>query len=248
MRLLCLLAATAVAGGCIYQDECVGGAIRVDGRCRLVDGGAATDAQMDASSLPDAALDAAADTGTGRDATADAAVLDAGCEPVSEACNGADDDCDGVVDEGLIGPLGFPDRIIEEELSNDTIAGISLGEHYVVAYSRADDQRAYWLELDADGAISSGPTAVATSSRAQRSIALHAIDDTSFVAVWSEATGGTWDVIRARVLTAGGASGPAVEVVSNAAPTAAPGVAVAAGRIIRYGRTRRTASGGAPST
>src|SRR5262249_14375667 len=74
---------------CHSAHTCWSSAETFDGGA--TDAGVANDAASDAFTIDAASLDA----GT------DAAATDAGCMPATETCNGADDDCDGMIDEDL---------------------------------------------------------------------------------------------------------------------------------------------------
>jgi hypothetical protein len=70
--------------------------------------------------------------------------------PSGEGCNGVDDDCDGVVDEGLYGD--GTDVVVADDLaSNVTMAAVYGGSGYGVFWAREGTWQLDFQLLDADG-------------------------------------------------------------------------------------------------
>jgi hypothetical protein len=129
----CLASGSAGCSSCSYRHHDLGpddagsgcfdgcGEAGLDGGEDSVDGGQDSDASIDAG-----------DASPGGDASAADAAVDAGvdasvCTPVSEVCNGRDDDCDGRSDEELL------EMSIDDSLRFDLPMGDML----------ADDQRGF---------------------------------------------------------------------------------------------------------
>ena len=159
-----LIALLVTLTGCIWEDVCVDGATRVDGRCvRLDDGGTTdagpSDASADTAVIPDGCLtttyyrdEDGDEVGTETDSVA-ACTAPEGYVPVAgdcddtndtvapgatELCNYVDDDCDIAVDEGLIAPVGDP---VDLGLLETSIGGLGIATFeagYVVVWAAAD--------------------------------------------------------------------------------------------------------------
>lgn len=219
--------ALAVFGcGCIWQDRCVGEAVRVDGRCVILDddAGPPTDAG-DAEDAGGPGGDGGIDSGNG-----DAGGSDAGCTARSESCNGVDDDCDGHVDEGVQGLVGAPVRVLEDSVTQGDVAVVADGDAYLVAYESSSDERAYVSWLGTTGDVISGPHAVNSGSTdPQVTLNLSRVDADRLVVVWGER--GATTTIRARLIGETGPVGSAVDVGSTPDP-GYPAVAVSGGRVV----------------
>jgi hypothetical protein len=102
--------------------------------------------------------------GNGTCSAACEAPTGAACAPPAETCNGADDDCDGAVDEGVTG-LGPQRTFGSGTLALTNLAAVGDGSFVVTASDpRTDD-----LELrrvDARGATVAGPVRLPTNWRA----------------------------------------------------------------------------------
>ena len=127
----------------------------------------------------------------------------------AERCNGADDDCDSVSDEGLQAFLDAPIVLVDDAFGYAP-AGAVLGDGYALAWSRSDGT--FVSRFSADGSVMGTPANIATIP--SDFVRLYATSPTQLIALF--AGGCCTDItLSARVVD-----------LSSATPTLGPTVTV----------------------
>lgn len=168
----------------------------------------------------------------------------------AERCNGRDDDCNGVIDDGAqLSPTGVLHRVSPPALSPAGPAGLAWqGDHYIAsewAYSQGK-ARIYLNHLDRDG-VSVAPREALTSAVADAFGAQLVAQGQTLGAVWQDRRdpGGGYEIYFQHLAPNGARSGPDLRV------TRAPGfsgnpamVATSAGFVIVWQDDRDQARSG----
>ncbi len=167
----------------------------------------------------------------GADAASDAPMRDTGPTCGAETCNGTDDDCDGLIDEGVmtVGPA------VVLDVSDPTLAPLQLVPTAMGygATAISDTVLSTWLRTDALGA----PITTAQPPQLADLLALDAATDADATFVLAVRPGGTPAV---SVLGFDSASGAPSRIVSPYT-LVGPGANAGAGRLTGASRTRVTA-------
>jgi hypothetical protein len=142
----------------------------------------------------------------------------------TETCDGFDNDCDGLLDEGCDGQCDEPENLDSDTRITNT-GGISqkaslawMGNGYGIAWQddRNGNEDIYFARLDASGARITGELPVTTEAATSQQTRL-AWNGREFGVAWQDDRNGNWEIYFNRLDSSGGLLGSDIRVTDDSA-------------------------------